>query len=133
METNKNSYIKFQDLDVYKLARGISKIAWEAYVTLDMQTKIIIGSQMVRSSDSVAANIAEGYGRFHFLDKIKFYYNARGSLYEFEHWAELLLERKLIDFKTFEEFSNLCKQLEVKLNNLISKTYQSKENNKASL
>jgi len=41
-----------------------------------------MGDQFIRSIDSITANIAEGFGRFHFLDRRKFYYNARGSLLE---------------------------------------------------
>jgi four helix bundle protein len=39
-------------------------------------------SQIRRSSKSVMANIAEGYGRYHYLDSLRFYYIARGSLEE---------------------------------------------------
>ena len=83
------------DLEVYKLARELSKIGWEIYQNLNWQTKKIMGDQFIESTDSVGANIAEGYGRFHYLDKIKFYYNSRASLIECnEHWIELLKERK---------------------------------------
>ena len=54
-----------------------------------------MGDQFIEAVDSVGANIAEGYGRFHYLDRIKFYYNSRASLIECnEHWIELLKERK---------------------------------------
>jgi len=39
-------------------------------------------SQMRRSALSVSGNISEAFGRFHYLDKNKFYFNARGSLEE---------------------------------------------------
>lgn len=77
-----NKYILLKNLEVYKLARMLSEIGWEAYNSLDWQTKKTIGDQFIESTDSAGANIAEGYGRFHYLDKIKFYYNARGSLTE---------------------------------------------------
>ncbi|HRZ29314.1 MAG TPA: four helix bundle protein [Candidatus Paceibacterota bacterium] len=44
--------------------------------------QIIIGTQFITAIDSIGANIAEGCGRFHYLDKNKFMYNARGSLME---------------------------------------------------
>lgn len=53
-----------------------------------------MGDQLIRVIDSHAANIAEGYGRYHYLDRIKFYYNARASLLESKHWLYLFLKRK---------------------------------------
>ena len=83
------------DLEVYKLARELSRIGWKIYQNLNWQTKKIMGDQFIEAVDSVGANIAEGYGRFHYLDRIKFYYNSRASLIECnEHWIELLKERK---------------------------------------
>ena len=41
-----------------------------------------LASQIRRSSKSVMANIAEGYGRYHYLDSLRFFYYARGSLTE---------------------------------------------------
>jgi four helix bundle protein len=87
------------------------------------EEKKIIGDQFITSTDSVGANIAEGYGRFHFLDKVKFYYNSRGSLMEsFEHWLNLMKERKMISDIEHEEFYSIAKDLQIKLNNLITQT-----------
>src|SRR4030042_4722545 len=86
-----------ENLEVYKSSRELSKLAWDVYVGLELDQKIIIGQQFVKSTDSVGANIAEGYGRYHYLDKIRFYYNSRASLFEAIHLAALLNERGLID------------------------------------
>jgi len=51
----------------------------------------------------------EGFGRFHYLDKNKFNYNARGSLLESIHWTRLLKERKII---SEEEGKNLLQKLD---------------------
>ena len=80
METSK--YILVKDLEVYKLSRELSKLAWEIFSKFDWESKKIFGNQFVEATDSIGANIVEGYGRFHYLDKIKFYYNARASLNE---------------------------------------------------
>jgi four helix bundle protein len=66
-------YIPLSDLEVYKLARELSKIAWEIYQDLDWQDKKTMGNQFLEATDSVGGNIAEGYGRHHYLDQIKFY------------------------------------------------------------
>jgi len=126
METNKNkNYIKLEDLEVYKLARELSKIGWEIYEVFDWQMRKIIGNQFIESTDSVGANISEGYGRFHYLDKIKFYYNARASLNECnDYWIELLYERRKTTEEDYKNFKDTAQKLLVKVNNLISATFQ---------
>ena len=113
-----------QNLEVYNLARELSKVSWEVYNLLNWHTKKIIGDQFIRAVDSIGANIAEGYGRFHYLDKIKFYYNARGSFYEaVYHWTELLMERDLIESNQYEQISQLASEFIPKLNGYINSIY----------
>lgn len=119
-------YIPLGKLEVYQTSIKISKKAWVIYETMDWQLKKIIGDQFIRSVDSIGANIAEGYGRFHYLDKIKFYYNSRGSLFEAKHWIFLLKERKKI---TEKECNNLLEDLEIlhrQLNKFIKSSYPQK-------
>ena len=123
-------YIKPKNLEVYKLSRKISKISWKVYNKLDWRDKKVMGDQFIRSVDSVGANIIEGYGRYHYLDKIKFYYNARASLLEAKHWVALLKERDKISKEVFNSFKKISESLEVKLNNFIKTTYKSKESEK---
>jgi len=119
----KKTYIPLKDLKVYKLARHLSTKAWLIYSKMGFEDKKHIGDQFIRSVDSVGANIAEGYYRFHYLDKCRFYYNSRASLAEaMEHWAELLLERGKISQETFNEFATIYKDLQVRLNNFIRET-----------
>jgi four helix bundle protein len=122
------TYLKLENLEVYKLARQLGRIAWEIYLAMDWQTKKIMGDQFIEAVDSVGANIAEGFGRFHFLDKNKFYFNARGSLLEAKHWLELLREREKVDENMFLKFLNCCDDLHPALNGLIDsvKTQKSK-------
>ncbi|MEK7597336.1 MAG: four helix bundle protein [Patescibacteria group bacterium] len=125
METQ---YIPVKDLEIYKLARELSKLAWEIYNKFDWQTKKVIGDQFIEATDSVGANIVEGYSRYHYLDKIKFYYTSRASLSESkDHWLELLFERKIIDESNYKKFKEIGERLAVKLNNFIKSTYKAKE------
>ncbi|MFC1646259.1 four helix bundle protein [Candidatus Omnitrophota bacterium] len=122
-------YIPLENLEVYKLSRELSSIAWIIYEQLSWQDKKIMGDQFIESVDSVGANIAEGYKRYHYLDKIKFYYTSRGSLSESCcHWLELLYERKRVSKKVFDQMKNSFEKLSVKLTNFINSTYQSKDN-----
>jgi four helix bundle protein len=119
---NKN-YLSIKDLKVYQLARKLSTIAWNIYSKMNFEDKKHIGDQFIRSTDSIGANIAEGYSRFHYLDKVRFYYNARASQSEAtDHWLELLLERNKINQETFDEFKSVSKELQIKLNNFIKRT-----------
>lgn len=126
-----NKYILVKDLKVYKLAKELSRIAWDVYEKLNWEEKKIFGIQFVESVDSIGANIVEGYNRFHYLDKIKFYYNSRASLSEAnDHWIDLIYERKKTSKEIYEKFEALSKQLSIKLNNFISSTYRAKEREK---
>ncbi|MCL5667302.1 MAG: four helix bundle protein [Patescibacteria group bacterium] len=107
---NTNTYIILKNLEVYQLSRELSKLAWKIYEPLDWHIKKINGDQFIESTDSTGANIAEGYGRFHYLDKIKFFYNCRGSLMECaQHWIELLFEKNKSPKKIMKSLRKLAK------------------------
>ncbi|MEX0812974.1 MAG: four helix bundle protein [Chitinophagales bacterium] len=123
-----SNYITLKDLEVYQLSRKLSALAWEIYSKLNYEQKKIIGDQFIRSADSVGANIAEGYARYHYLEKVRFYHFSRGSLSEaVQHWAELMLERAIINQSAFDSISEIHKPLEVKLNNFIAATLKNKK------
>ena len=124
----KSTYIPLKDLKIYQLARQLSKIAWEIYSKMSFEEKKTMGDQFLSSTDSIGANIAEGYGRFHYLDKVKFFYNSRASHMESTiHWIELLFEREKISKEIFEQFQTIAKELQVKLNNFITQTKNEKQ------
>jgi four helix bundle protein len=114
--------MELKDLEIYKLSRKLSAEAWKIFEKMDYETKKIIGYQWITSIDSVGANIAEGFGRFHYLDKNKFNLNARGSLLEAIHWTELLGERKKISDSDVKHLSSIINELHPKLNKYISTT-----------
>lgn len=64
---NKNGFVSLDDLEVYQLARNLSRIAWKVYTSLNWQDKKTMGDHFLRSTDSIGANITEGYGRYHYL------------------------------------------------------------------
>ncbi len=74
----------------------------------------------MKAIDSIGANIAEGFGRYHYLDSVKFYYNARGSLWESKYWVDLLHERNLISDEIYKSMIERLNLLGVKINNFIS-------------
>ncbi len=72
----------FDDLDCYKMALEVVKEAYRLSRCLPSEEKYNLVNQLRRAAVSVALNIAEGYGRYHYLDSLRFYYIARGSLEE---------------------------------------------------
>jgi len=106
-----------------QLSRKLSSIAWVIFCRMNFEDKKHIGDQFLRAVDSIGANVAEGYGRYHYLDKVRFYYNSRGSHYEaFTHWLELMFEREKISEAEFASISETALILRVKLNNFITAT-----------
>jgi four helix bundle protein len=72
----------FEDLEVYRLAREFRKAMYAVTRKLPAHEKFELASQIRRAAVSLTNNIAEGHGRYHFLDQIKFQLQARGSLTE---------------------------------------------------
>lgn len=114
--------MNLNDLEIYNLAREISRDAWTTYEDLKWQDKKITGDQFISAIDSVGANIAEGFGRYHYLDKNKFNYNSRGSLLESIYWLEVLRERGKIKNIAYDRLKEKIEILHKKLNNYISST-----------
>jgi len=125
---SKSKYIPLKELEIYVLSRQLSAKAWNFYQRLDYHLRKNWGDQMISSTDSVGANIAEGYARFHFLDRIRFYYIARASLSEsVEHWIDLGLERKIVLKEEYQEIYSISKNLQIKLNRQIKIAYDAKK------
>src|SRR5438132_5580594 len=88
--------VGFENLAVYQLAERLADELWNVVCAWDNFAKDTIGKQLVRSADSIGANIAEGTGRQSFQDNKRFVRIARGSLYETKHWLRQAFKRKLL-------------------------------------
>ena len=82
---------RLEELDVYQLSMEFGENIWDIALNWSFLAQDTIGKQMIRSSDSIAANIAEGYGRFHFKENKQFCYYSRGSVLETKTWLKKLL------------------------------------------
>jgi len=85
------------DLEIYQLALEIGEQVWNIVDKWQYFSKKAVGSQFVEAADSIAANIAEGYGRYFYKDRKQFCYYNRGSLMETKTWATKASNR--INFK----------------------------------
>lgn len=119
----------FEDLDVWKMGKALTLEIYELTSSFLKEEIYGIISQLKRAALSVAANIAEGFGRYHFMDKAKFYLNARGSLYELKSHLQIAKELNFIknEDSTVSNIFQLIDELSLKLNNLINKTRDFKQ------
>ncbi len=72
----------FEDLECYQLGRKVFREAYRVAGLLPAEEKYNLADQLRRAAASIVLNIAEGYGRYHYLDSLRFYYIARGSITE---------------------------------------------------
>jgi four helix bundle protein len=82
--------------ELYSLTMDFSQKIWDFVATWPNFAKYTMGKQIVRSADSISANLQEGLGRYHFKDRNLFYLYARGSLFETRCWIEKANKRNLI-------------------------------------
>jgi four helix bundle protein len=116
--------ILLEDLEIYQLANEIGDYVWNLVDKWEYFPKKTVGGQFVEAADSIAANIAEGYGRYFFKDRKQFCYYSRGSLMETKTWATKSFCRKLISEEEFNTLIEKSKVLHLKLNNYINKLKQ---------
>lgn len=79
-------------------------------------------SQIRRAASSITANIAEGFARYHFKDKIRFYYNSRGSAAEVQNFLFLAKDLNHIDEERFEKLEEKINEVGKLINGLIRST-----------
>ena len=106
----------FEDLECYQLALEVMANVHAFSKTLPPDEKFDLYAQIRRSAKGVTGNIGEGYGRYHYLDSLRFYSIARGELNE--TLARLIDAKVLnyIDQSAFESLYNLIRQAEKTLN-----------------
>jgi four helix bundle protein len=118
----------FEDLDVWQKGKVLTLKIYEIASHFPKDEVFGISSQVKRAALSVPANIAEGFGRFHYLDKAKFYLNARGSLYELKSHLLVAKELGFIKDGAADDSFELIEQLSLKINNLINATRRLRKN-----
>lgn len=103
-------------LEVYLLANELSDEIWNLVSVWSHFEKDTIGKQVVRSADSISANIAEGYGRFSYKENRQFCFYARGSILETKTWLLKAKNRNLIGQDVYENLFSKLELTHIKLN-----------------
>jgi len=106
-----------------------SDMVWHDFDKWNKKVQNTVGYQIIRSSDSIAANIAEGYSRYTPADRKKFYLYSRGSFEETKSWLRKLIRRKVLSESSATEYKAIVapqesprKKLGPKLNAFINST-----------
>jgi len=119
METD---FLNIEKIDAYNRSFNLSNSIWDIVVNWNYFEKDTVGKQLVKSADSISANIAEGFGRYHKKDKIKFYRYSNGSILESIDWIKKSEIRGLITKEQFDFLIKHFNELPKELNQLIKYT-----------
>jgi len=97
------------DIDAYRIAFHLSNYVWDVVLGWERLPKNTVGEQFIDASDSISANIAEGFGRYNKKDKIRFYRVSAGSVKECFDWNEKSKVRQLL---TVEQYKYIFGELQ---------------------
>ena len=104
-----------EDLRILQDAEMVADGIWREVAMWKNFERDVVGGQLVRAADSIGANIAESFGRFHYGEKLTFLYYARGSLFETKYWLNRTRERKLLALEQVatyaDQLTGLARQL----------------------
>lgn len=110
----------FEKLDIYKLSEKIADEIWNIVDWWNDFKKNTIGIQIIRSCDSIGANVAESTGRGSAKENKRFARIARGSLFETKHWLRRALRRKLLNKKNIDGIKIIINELSPRLSAYIN-------------
>lgn len=121
----------FDDLEAYKACREFRMFVHSKIIPLLLaKNEYDLANQTKRSNSSITANIAEGYGRFHYMDKSKFCGISRGSLYETLEHCITAKDELLISDDLLQQCRTLSDTALTILNGYINYLYRSAEKSK---
>jgi len=112
----------FTDLDVWQKGHILVLAIYAVTKNFPPEEKYSLSDQMRRSVTSVTSNIAEGFGRQTYKEKVQFYYIASGSLTELKNQLYIARDVKYLSIGKFNEMMTTADDTHRLLNGLIKKT-----------
>ena len=109
-----------EDIRVLKVVEEVADTIYKTSFSWDEFARDVVGKQIARAADSIGANVAESFGRFHFGEKIQFLYYARGSLFETKYWLNRAGARGLMTSSEKQNHTNRLTDIARQLNLFIS-------------
>jgi four helix bundle protein len=113
---------KFTDLNVWKEAHKLTLLIYKYSSTFPKSETFGLTSQIRRAVVSIESNIAEGFSRFHYKDRLVFYYDARGSISEVQCQTIISKDVKYVNQSQFEEIWKQSELVAIILGGLIKST-----------
>ncbi len=104
------------DLKMMQDAEHLADAVWKMVISWSAFAKDTLGVQTVKAADSIGANIAESFGRFHYGEKLQFLYYARGSVFESRYWLNRALQRRLISSDMHQSYAELLTSIARQIN-----------------
>ena len=123
--------LKFEELEILRNAEDIADGIWRDVTLWEPFALEVVGGQLARAADSIGANIAEAFGRFHYGEKLQFLYYARGSLYETKYPLNRVLERELLPAAQGQRYASDLTDLARQLNAFLSSLQTLRRDSKA--
>lgn len=115
-------YLDLKDINAYRISFELSNYVWEVVVNWEYFTRDTVGKQYVKAVDSISANIAEGFGRYHKKEKVHFYRYSYGSIKESMDWTLKSKKRNLLSESNFDYIYEKLDQLPKEIHSLINFT-----------
>jgi four helix bundle protein len=110
---------RFEDLKVWRLAHKLSIDVATLVKSFPKEEKYDLTGQMRRSARSIPSDISEGFGRFHFNDKLTFYERCRASLGELRNHFEEALDNRYIEKDSYDRFFREMSEIGYLLNKMM--------------
>lgn len=116
---NTKGFRTFEDLECWQACRELRRFAAQACKRLPVSEQHRLKDQILRSARSTTANIAEGYGRFHYQENMQFCRQSRGSAYELLDHFITANDEDLFSDDVVIECRNLIEKAVILLNGYI--------------
>lgn len=113
---------KFTDLDAWQEAHKLTLLIYKATKNFPKSELYGLTSQIRRAAVSIESCIAEGFCRFHYKDRLNFYYQARGSLGEVQSQMMIAKDLKFGTQNNFRKIFHQTEKTALILNGLIRST-----------
>ena len=114
--TAAHKFQTFEDLEVYKVAREFRKAMYAVSRCLPDSEKYDLGRQIRRAAVSLTNKMAEGHGRFHYPDQIRFFLHSRGSLEELVDDLNVCLDENYLSDGETEKLKEQARGLLILIN-----------------
>jgi four helix bundle protein len=122
---------RFEDLRVWQLAHQLSIDVANLVKSFPKEEKYDLVGQMRRSARSIPSDISEGFGRFHFNDKLTFYERCRASLGELRNHFKEALENGYLVRGDYEDYSNRTNEIGYLLNRMLKNVHKARDSHES--